>query len=59
MVVPECAITRFPNTVGCSCPEMLIGSSELLETGRTYVPRAKLIGQQEPLCESARAREAL
>jgi hypothetical protein len=51
IVAPECAITRLPNSVGASYPEMLIGSSELLVTGRTYVPCAKLIGQHELLLE--------
>ena len=34
-VAPLWAIIRLPNSVGCSSPETLIGSSELLVTGRT------------------------
>ena len=34
-VSPVWAIIRLPNSVGCSWPETLIGSSELLVTGRT------------------------
>jgi hypothetical protein len=50
-VPPLCAIIRRPNSVGCSWPETLIGSSGLLLTGRTYVPCSKLVGQQKPLFE--------
>src|SRR5215204_1988415 len=49
-VPPLCAIIRLPNSVGCS-PSTLIGSSELLLTGRTWVPCENMIGQQKPLFE--------
>ena len=35
MIEPECAITREPNSVGFCWPEMAIGGSGLLVTGRT------------------------
>ncbi len=38
--------TREPNSEGCVWSPVSIGASTLLVAGRTYMPRANVIGQQ-------------
>ena len=40
-------MTREPKSEGCVWLPVSIGLSELLVAGRTYVPRANGIGQQQ------------